>query len=290
MSSPTPPDNPAPAPEGAGTESVIDLHRQHMAELNEAALTADGTPPREDEEPDAVRSQLDMLAREQAEPRDGFEPVPFWVACVFGALLAWGGYYIGTNTADFRRDVFDRSDLTMREVAPPVPDPDPQTVDELMKVGQQKYQAICAACHQPSGEGKPAEGIPPLKGSEWVVGEQASAARLSRIVLYGLKDPISVKGRTYNGVMPNQGNVFKDYEIAGVLTFIRNNKDWSHAADKDKPPAITAATVKAARAREKDGTRKTNGTDPVTAAELLKLPLDYSDTAAPTPPKKDEKK
>ena len=47
--------------------------------------------------------------REHAEPRDGFEPVPFWVAVVFGGLLAWGGYYVGTNTADFRRDVFDRS-------------------------------------------------------------------------------------------------------------------------------------------------------------------------------------
>ena len=288
MSNPTPPDNPTPVPEGAGTDSVIDLHRQHMAQLNEAAMTVDGTPP-ESEEPDAVRNLLDMLAREQAEPRDGFEPVPFWVACVFGGLLAWGGYYIGANTADFRRDVFDRSDLTMPEVVPPIPDPDPQTVEELMKVGQQKFQAVCITCHQQSGEGKPAEGIPPLKGSEWVVGEQASAARLSRIVLYGLKDPITVKGRTFNGQMPNQGNVFKDYEIAGVLTYIRNNPDWGHAADKGKPPAITGAVVKAARAAEKGGTRKTIGSDPVTAAELLKLPLDHSDTAAP-PPKKDEKK
>ena len=46
---------------------------------------------------------------------DGFEPVPFWVAVVFGGLLAWGGFYVGTNSADFRRDVFDRSDLRMPE-------------------------------------------------------------------------------------------------------------------------------------------------------------------------------
>ena len=56
--------------------------------------------------------------REHGEPRDGFEPVPFWVAVVFGGLLAWGGFYIGTNSADFRRDVFDRSDLRdVREAA-----------------------------------------------------------------------------------------------------------------------------------------------------------------------------
>src|SRR5262245_58354335 len=118
MSTPTPPDapNPLPPPEGTGTESVLDLHRPHMAQLNEASLTIDGLPP--EESPDAVQSLLGMLAREQAEPRDGFEPVPFWVACVFGALLAWGGYYIGMNSADFRADVYDRSDLKIIEPGP----------------------------------------------------------------------------------------------------------------------------------------------------------------------------
>jgi len=284
------PANPGPpVPEGAGVDSVIDIHRRHMAEMNDASMTVDGTPP-EDEEPDTIQRLLAVIARENAEPRDGFEPVPFWVACVFGALLAWGGYYLGTNTADFRKDVFDRSDLRMPEggaAVANVPDPDPQTLEELMKTGGQKFQAVCASCHQPNGQGKPAENIPPLDGSEWLVGDQASAARQCRIVLYGLSGPVTVKGRTFNGVMPNQGNIMKDYEIAAVLTFARNS--WSNAADKGKPPAITAATVRAARAKE--GTRKTNGTQPVSAPELQKLPLDYSDTgAAPEPAKKDEKK
>ncbi len=269
--------NPGKLPEET---SVQDLHRPHMAELNEAAMSLDGTPP-DDEARDSVQSQLDMLAREQAEPRDGFEPVPFWVACVFGALLAWGGFYIGTNSADFRRDVFDRSDLAMATntvTGPAAPDPDPQTVEELMKIGAQKFQAVCASCHQPSGQGNPAQNIPPLDGSEWVVGEHASPARLSRIVLYGLSGPIAVKGRTYNAVMPNQGNVMKDYEIASVLTYIRNS--WSNAADKGKPPSITAATVRAARAAE--GTRKANGTQPMKAEELLKLAIDHSDLPTAT--------
>ena len=289
---PTPPADPDPRPEGAGTESVIDLHRPHMAQMNDPVMTTvDGTPSGEDEEPDSVRGLLDMLAREQAEPRDGFEPVPFWVALIFGGLLAWGGYYMGTNTADYRRDVFDRSDLTTPESAPPVPEPDPQTLDELVKVGAAKYQAICVTCHQASGEGKPAEGIPPLKNSEWVVGEQASADRLARILLYGMNGPITVRGRTYNAQMPNQGNVFKDYEIAGVLTYIRNNKDWGHEADKDKPPAITAAVVRAARAKGfagKDDKRKVDGSDSIKGeAELLK---DFPITAPKADDKKDAKK
>ena len=74
--------------------------------------------------------------------------------------------------------------------------------------------------------------------------------------------------------------MLKPHEIAGVLTYIRNN--WSNKADPDNAkPAITAATVKAARAKEKDGKRATNGSDPATAAELLAIPLNYADPPAP---------
>jgi mono/diheme cytochrome c family protein len=286
-------------PVQSGSDSVIAMHDPVMAEMNDPVmLSVDGTPntlPGRSGS-DSVQAMHDVLWREHAEPRDGFEPVPFWVSLIFGALLAWGGYYIGSNSVDFRRDVYDRSDLKIPEggaSALNAPDPDPQTLDELMKIGQQKFQAICAACHQQNGQGNPSQNIPPLDGSEWVVGKQAwlgvrvpaSPARLSRIVLYGLSGPIEVKGRTYTGVMPNQGNVFKDYEIASVLTYIRNS--WSNKADAGKPPAITAAVVRAARMKE--GPRKTNGTQPVTQDELLKIPIGNSDVGAPAP-KAEEKK
>jgi mono/diheme cytochrome c family protein len=275
-----------PRPSLPETDSVLELHRQHMAELNEAAMSADGTP---DEERDTVQGMLDVLWREHAEPRDGFEPVPFWVAVIFGGLLAWGGFYIGTNSADFRRDVFDRSDLKgvgdSGSAAANVPDPDPQTVEELMKIGQQKF-AICANCHKPDGKGDRSQNVPPLDGSEWLVGDKASPARQARIVLYGLSGPIQVGGHTFNGVMPNQGNAMKDYEIASVLTYVRNS--WSNGADKGKPPALTASVVRAARAKE--GTRKTNGSQPVSQSELLSIPVDYADPGATPAPKVDDKK
>ncbi|MCS7272486.1 MAG: cytochrome c [Gemmataceae bacterium] len=241
-----------------------------------------------DEERDTIQRMMDVLAREHAEPRDGFEPVPFWVAVVSAGLLAWGGYYVGTNSADFRPDVYDRSDLTVGSTSASQsggPEPDPQTVTELMKIGEQKYAAICASCHQPNGQGNLAQGIPPLDGSEWVVGEQASPARLARIVLYGLSGPITVKGRVYNGQMPAQGNVLKDYEIAAVLTYIRNS--WTNKADKENnQPSIVAAVIRAARSVE--GNRKTNGTQPYTVNELKKIPINYSDFGS-IPNKKDEK-
>ncbi len=291
MSTPNPNDGPistdAPVVPTGG-DSVQDLHRAQMAQMNDPVmLTADGVddnPEGHDEAgaggSDSVQGMHGVLMREQAEPRDGFEPVPFWVAIVCGALLMWGGYYIGANSADFRADVFDEANPVATPVVGAAPEPDPQTVEELKAIGSKKYAAICAACHLPEGVGKPAENIPPLDGSNWVSGDQAAAPRLARIVLYGLKGPIEVKSpvvsKTSWGVaaMPAHSEQLKDYEIASVLIYVRNT--WSNKADPDdKKPAITTAIVRAART--KDGKR-----DSVTAAELLdKFPRDYADPPAP---------
>lgn len=267
-----------------GSDSVHGLHEPHMHVMNDPVMiSADGTAstiPGEEEQPDTtasgrdtVQEMHDIFMREQAEPRDGFEPVPMWVIAIFGGLLMWGGYYIGANSADFRRDVFDTDEFEFADLQLPpgqtLPDPEPKTVAELMEIGEARYKSICVACHKPDGGGDPVQQYPPLNGSEWVVGEQASAARLSRIVLYGLHQPITVKGQQYNGQMPAQGGMMKDYEIASVLTYIRNS--WSNKGDADDAsPAVTTEAVKAAR--EKAGKR-----GPMTAEELLKIPLTYAD-------------
>lgn len=293
MSEPKP-DGPNTAPvQPTGGDSVSDLHRAHMTQMNDPVmLTSDGVDDDASDEPgagDSVQGLHEMVMREQAEPRDGFEPVPFWVAVVCGGLLAWGGYYVGAYTADFRRDVYDRADL--KDVVPPAvaaPDPNPKTVDELKSIGEQKYQALCIGCHGPEGKGlkeQPGK-YPPLAASEWVVGNQASPARLSRILVYGLQGPIVVQGHTYNDLMPARGAELRDYQIAGLLTYIRNS--FGNKADPDNAkPAITADEIKAARAKE--GARKPNGTQPFTAEELLKIPVTYSDTGVPAP-KADDKK
>jgi mono/diheme cytochrome c family protein len=275
------PESDKPGP--GGTDSVLEMHEPHMHFLNDPVMiSADGTAstiPGE-EEPDTtaggrdtVHEMHDIFMREQAEPRDGFEPVPMWVIAIFGGLLMWGGYYLGTNNADFRRDVFDTDEFRFADFELPpgqkLPDPEPKTVAELMAIGEQRYKTICIACHKPDGSGDPAQQYPPLNGSEWVVGDQASPARLSRIVLYGLHQPITVKGQQFNGQMPPQGGVMKDYEIASVLTYVRNS--WSNKGDPDDAkPAVTIEVVKAARA--KVGKRA-----PMTAEELMKIPLTYSD-------------
>jgi hypothetical protein len=112
------------------------------------------------------------------------------------------------------------------------------------------------------------------------VGNEASPARLARIVLYGIQGDITVNGQRYSGNMPAWASL-RDFEIASVLTYIRNS--WGNRADPDDAkPGVTIAGVAAARA--KMGQKRA----PFTEAELKALPLDLSD-AAPAA-KTDDKK
>ena len=82
--------------------------------------------------------------------------------------------------------------------------------------GKALYLVSCSACHQPNGQGF--EGIaPPLAGTRW---PNESEDRLARIVLHGLRGPITVMGKEYNLEMPAMG-FFDDSDIAAILTYIR---------------------------------------------------------------------
>jgi len=116
------------------------------------------------------------------------------------------------------------------------------------------FEATCVACHQPHGLGQ--DGLaPPLAGSEWVSG---SEQRLVRIVLQGVRGPITVKKQTYELDMPSLG-VLDDEQIAGVLTYVR--REWGHGFTP-----VDAATVK--KIREATAKREDAWSQP----ELLKIP------------------
>jgi hypothetical protein len=150
-----------------------------------------------------VQAMHEPLVREQQDPRDGFEPIPFWMAIVFAGILFWGGLYVGSNSGDFRFDIFDSPDPKSNMAAGVVKAEDiPKDEAGLLKLGQRIF-INCAGCHRTTGEG--GNGIPPLAGSEWVAGDKASPARLIRILLFGLKDDIFVKGAKFNGQMPAWG-------------------------------------------------------------------------------------
>ena len=90
----------------------------------------------------------------------------------------------------------------------------------------------CAMCHQAAGQGLPGV-YPPLAGSEWLTAQPAIPIR---IVLRGLKGPITVEGHSFTSEMQEWGTSFSDAELAAVLTYARSQ--WGNHAS-----AITAEQV-----------------------------------------------
>ncbi|MGI9242638.1 MAG: PVC-type heme-binding CxxCH protein [Verrucomicrobiales bacterium] len=88
--------------------------------------------------------------------------------------------------------------------------------------GEMVYEMACLTCHQPEGRGLPGV-YPPLAGSEWV--RDGDDSSLIKIVLHGLRGPITVAGEPYGHLpqsvpMPPMGGL-TDQQIADVLTLIR---------------------------------------------------------------------
>jgi mono/diheme cytochrome c family protein len=145
---------------------------------------------------------------------------------MFFVLAGWGGYYIAAKSGGFRADVYDEKFIEGRET------PEAPKVEDPMVLGRRTFN-MCAQCHQETGAGVPGT-YPPLAGSEIVVGDDAT---LVRIVLHGLRGPVTVAGSTYDGQMPGWGRL-SDEQIAAVLTFVRGS--WTNQAPPIEPGTVTA--------------------------------------------------
>ena len=99
------------------------------------------------------------------------------------------------------------------------------TKEMRMEKGKQVYMQNCFACHLPNGEGM-AGVFPPLASSDYLM---ADRERAIRIVLKGMSGPVTVNGTEYNGVMPPQGDVLTEDQIADVLTYVTNS--WGNSAE-----------------------------------------------------------
>lgn len=102
--------------------------------------------------------------------------------------------------------------------------------------GKVQFAALCAACHQPEGQGL--VGLaPPLVNSRWVNDDERVVAR---IVLNGKANDTLV--------MPTLRAVLDDEAIANVLTYVRNS--WGHAAGAVSPKAVADARAASAKREE----------------------------------------
>jgi mono/diheme cytochrome c family protein/glucose/arabinose dehydrogenase len=138
-------------------------------------------------------------------------------------------------------------------VAPPL-SPEHQALYEL---GKNQFMNLCATCHNPAGFGEAGK-APSLLDSEWLDNDQ----RVVRLVLLGLRGPITIGGDPFNMdsalEMPSMGTALDDQKIAGVLTFVR--REW-----RTQDPPIDPETVTKIRAA-------LNGrSEQWTARELLQI-------------------
>ena len=94
----------------------------------------------------------------------------------------------------------------------------------MVSNGEEIYMTYCGACHLNDGKG---DGLrfPPLDSSEFVMGDKN---KLIEILLNGLRQPITVRGKEWNNLMPSH-SFLTDDQLASVLTYVRNN--FGHSAE-----------------------------------------------------------
>lgn len=200
-----------------------------------------------------------LTAHEQElapKPSDGghYRVLPLALLFIFSGIVFYGATYLNRYSGKYHPEVFNETALP---ATGPVTAP---KVDPLV-LGKKQFEQVCASCHQQTGLG--VEGIyPPLAGSEWVSG---TPDHLIRIVVHGLKGPVSVKGKQFGAAaMPAFGKVagsgynWSDDRIAAVLSYIR--QAWGNTAGP-----ITADQVAAIHTKE--GNRKEWSSE-----ELAKIP------------------
>ncbi|HEV2246299.1 MAG TPA: c-type cytochrome [Terriglobia bacterium] len=124
------------------------------------------------------------------------------------------------------------------------------TKPEKIEVGRRLFTTICAACHQPRGQGI-SERFPPLAGSDFL---NADKYRAIKIVVNGLQGELVVNGQRFNNAMPKFP--LTDRDIACALTFVYNSfgnsgkevsPDEVRAVrnEKEAPQSVPVSTAKA---------------------------------------------
>jgi mono/diheme cytochrome c family protein len=125
---------------------------------------------------------------------------------------------------------------------------------ERVELGRRLFATVCAACHQPTGQGLPGR-FPPLAGSDFL---NANKQRAIRVLLNGLQGEVVVNGLKYNNSMPQFP--LGDGDIAAALTYVYNS--FGNCGQDVTPQEVRALRgqpdlFKTARAEGNANTQKT---------------------------------
>lgn len=194
-------------------------------------------------------------AREKRITDNGIAPISLWAFAACGVVLLIAGGILGTGGRLFAysntfREGYVRTPAPGAAAAGAVPK---EALAAYSAKGAKIYSAKCQGCHGADAKGNGST-FPALAGSAWVNGE---TERFAMVILNGLEGPVS-DGKTY-GVMPPQGIGMAPEELAGIMTYLRNN------FGNTKGDVVTSDMAKAAM--EISAARKNAGKS-VNSAEL----------------------
>jgi mono/diheme cytochrome c family protein len=190
----------------------------------------------------AVRDAA-ACAREKRIVDNGIAPISLWALVACGIVLLIAGGILGDAGRWFSygtlfREKYVRTPAGGAEDTGPVPK---EALAAYMAKGAKIYSAKCNGCHGSDAKGNGST-YPSLVASTWVVGE---TQRLAMIILNGLNGPVS-DGKSY-GLMPAQGIGMTPEDLAGIMTYVRNNFGNSKGDVITTDMAKAALEISAAR-------------------------------------------
>lgn len=202
-----------------------------------------------------IARQVAAAARENKLGENGNQPLSLWLLIAFvlvgivaGGVLSSGGKFFSYESS-FRPD-YKRTPSPDEEGAGPPP---AEALVAYSKKGGKLYSAKCSGCHGPDAKGD-GSNYPSLAGSAWVTGK---TERLAMIILNGLHGPTS-SGKIYGAAgMPAQGGGMTDADLAGLMTFLRNNV--GNSTGDIVTAEMTKAAFEASGKRAKAGTQVDKG-------------------------------
>src|SRR5262249_49716358 len=120
-------------------------------------------------------SQVTPASPDKTEPRALKRAVPIWILILLLLLIYWGMLFFDQHGGWFSQEVYSPfNSFAQVEVLQPA------TEGGNIPKGRQLFNMNCSVCHMENGAGNPANGCPPLDGSEWV--KAPGYGRIIRIV------------------------------------------------------------------------------------------------------------
>lgn len=194
-------------------------------------------------------------ARENRIADNGIAPISLGALVACGIVLLVAGGILGTGGNLFAYGTLVREGYTRKppggvEDSGPVPK---EALAAYMAKGAKIYTAKCNGCHGADGKGNGST-FPSLAGTPWPNGE---TERFAMIILNGIEGPVH-DDKTY-GVMPPQGIGMGPEDLAGIMTYVRNNFGNSKG---------DVVTIDMAKAALDISAKRKNAGKSATAAEL----------------------